>query len=179
MTNYVINTRNQKIAKVIGNEDGKVRIQFVDGLDSKNESVISQGTFKRWYKQIEYKEKTNDYILDGVVESFTIKNGGTIYEMNAKGLKALKVDGHMFGVVRYSKKGLELWLRSEAFPENDFEGLNFKTANHTFDARIKFYDINANNFAIINNLLNKAMLNQLIRKATTKKALREEKKGAA
>lgn len=170
--NYIINTRNEKIAQIIEMTDSEIKIRYEeDG----SEKTIKPATLKRWFKETEAPSKS----LEDAIEGHAPKNGGTIFEMNVKGRKSLKIDGHMYAAIRYSKKGAELWLRSKAIPEDYKADLDYTTTNHTFDFRIKFNELSAENEEIIRNLLDYSISYQIEKKASTKGARRATEKGAA
>lgn len=169
---FVINTRNGRIGKIESINDGKYLVRFLDG-ESKD---VTESTMNRWYKETSAPE-TNAF--ESFVDNHAVSNDGSVYEMNVKGRKALKVNGNMYAAVRYSKKGVELWLRSAPYLSEDLDGLNVSYTNHTFDARVKFAELNEETKATITKLLDKAMLHQLFKKASTAKARKLDAKASA
>lgn len=173
MKKFVMNKRNNKIAENMGiNEAGRIVLKYLDG----ETRDISEGTLKRWFGECEAPktEKLNgEKEFASVVESHALnQENGSVFEMNVKGRKALKINGHMYAAIRYSSKGVELWIRSTSFEfaGKSIEVNNMKFVNHTFDARIKFSQLAGNEDMIV-NILDAAMKHQLFKKANTKKAL--------
>lgn len=170
INSLVRNIRTNSIGRIANFNNGKYEVEFQDGSTKE----VAEATMKRWYEEAKAPEADE---FESFVDGHATSNEGSVYEMNVKGRKALKVNGNMYAAVRYSKKGVELWLRSEPYAF-ELGALNVTYINHTFNARVKFTELNYETRAIITKLLDKAMLHQLFKKATSKKALKEDAKAA-
>lgn len=89
--------------------------------------------------------------LTAMVDKVAVLAGTEVFiALRAKGFRSLKVDGKMYAAYTFNKKGLTLWLRSEAIKDITTD---YKTINHMFNARIYFNQINAENKKFIEKLL--------------------------
>lgn len=89
--------------------------------------------------------------LTAMVDKVAVLAGTEVFiALRAKGFRSLKVDGKMYAAYTFNKKGLTLWLRSEAIKDITTD---YKTINHMFNARIYFNEINAENKKFIEKLL--------------------------
>lgn len=180
MTKMMKNLRNGKIAEIIDENEIETCLRYEDGT----EKIVKAATIRRWFKAIEapvapkiieapQEEIKEEIILESapenMIEEHAILNNGIVVAWNVKGRKCLKINGSMYAVIRYSGKGIELWLRMAAISEEIKDKIDLKSANHMFDARVKFSKIEGNEDIIL-NLLDASMSYQLAKKANTKKA---------
>lgn len=165
---YMVNTRNNEIVTVSDkNESGKIAVTNIATNETRE---VSPATIRRWFKVCEAPkaekatkvngEKTFAPLVEGHAANI---EGGSVYKMNVAGRKSLKVNGHMYAALRYSSKGVEIWLRSAPYSAEDLEGLQIKKANHMFDIRVKFNQLEGNE-ATITWLLDGAMTYQMEKK---------------
>lgn len=107
---------------------------------------------------------SGDHPLKVVIEKLAADRGTEVFEATVPSFRSLKVDGKMYMAFTFNKKGVTLWMRSEAIKDMT----EFKKTNHMFDARVQFPDETPANVETITKLLDASLEFQKNKQANKK-----------
>ena len=125
----------------------------------------------------EPKPKAGPHALLPFLEEFAKEQKIELFESNVKSFRAFKEKGHYVLPFTFNTKNVTLWMRS-AVAESI--GLEFKKANHTYDAHIQLTGSGDAEKEIVRNVFAAAKQNFLDRQAKSeaKKSTKKESKKA-
>lgn len=107
---------------------------------------------------------SGDHPLKAVIEKLATDRGTEVFEATVPSFRSLKVEGKMYMAFTFNKKGVTLWMRSEAIKDMT----EFKKMNHMFDARVQFADETPANVEMITKLLEASLEFQKNKQANKK-----------